>query len=272
MKRLLARLACVIGPVLLTACAASSMPGYQNVYRSYNVPEPLVQQIRVKFASRGLTQATVGRDNTGRIQLTGTYRDEDEVDTAFLIVQSIVGIKSTSPFYPEHILKKRWEVDAAKALTAFNRAQAEKAALPVKRALVIGINHFADPYHLHDILGADDAAVVQRYLQRAGYQVTALLNQQATKANIEAAIARLSARFARTMKSSSTYRVTATCRYRARPAATIARCRSWPTIRATRRLSARTIGQMSSCISSSMQCRTRWSRILRASRAASPAW
>lgn len=193
MKRFIARLACLIGPVLLTACAASSMPGYQNVYHSYNVPEPLVQQIRVKFASHGLTQATVTRDNTGRIQLTGTYRDEDEVDTAFLIVQSIVGIKSTSPFYPEHILKKRWEVDAGKALAAFNRAQAAKAALPVKRAFVIGINHFADPYHLLDIQGADDAEVVQRYLQRAGYQVTSLLNEQATKANIEAGIARLSA-------------------------------------------------------------------------------
>ncbi|WP_345816862.1 caspase family protein (plasmid) [Paraburkholderia sp. PREW-6R] len=191
MKRLIARLACLIAPVLLSACAASSLPGFQNAYRAYNVPEPLVQQIKLKFATHGLTQASVARDNTGRIQLIGTYRDEDQVDTAFLIVQSIVGIKSTSPFYPEHVLKKRWDTEAGKALAAYNRAQAEKATQPVKRALVVGINHFADPYHLPDIQGADDAEVVQHYLERAGYRVTALLNQQATKANIEAAIARL---------------------------------------------------------------------------------
>lgn len=193
MKRLITRLACLIVPVLLTACAASSLPGYQNAYRAYDVPETLVQQIKVKFASHGLTQASVGRDNTGRIQLIGTYRDEDQVDSAFLIVQSIVGIKSTSPFYPEHVLKKRWDAEAGNALTAFNRAQASRSAPPVKRALVVGINHFADHVHMLDIQGADDAEVVQHYLERAGYRVTTLLDQQATTANIEAAIAKLNA-------------------------------------------------------------------------------
>jgi len=191
MNRHIARFACLMAPLLLAACAASSLPGYQNAYRAYSVPETLVQQIKVKFASHGLTQASVGRDNTGRIQLIGTYQDEDQVDTAFLIVQSVVGIKSTSPFYPEHVLKKRWEAEAGKALTAFKRAQAEKAAMPVKLALVVGINRFADHHHLKDIQGEDDAVVVKDYLQRAGYRVTALLGEQATKANVEAAIAKL---------------------------------------------------------------------------------
>jgi hypothetical protein len=193
MKRLFTRLVCLIGSLLLTACAASSLPGFQNAYRAYNVPQPLVEQIRTKFASHGLTQASVARDNTGRIQLVGTYRDEDEVDAAFLIVQSIVGIKSTSPFYPEHVLKKRWDAEAGKALANFTLAQKQQPAQPVKRALVVGLNRFADPYHLPDIQGADDAVVVKRYLEHAGYRVTALLNEQATKSNIESAIASMNA-------------------------------------------------------------------------------
>jgi hypothetical protein len=191
MKSFFARVAIVVGSLLLTACAASSLPGYQNAYRAYNVPQPLFERIQAKFHEHGLDQAGVTRDGTGRVQLTGTYRNEDEVDDAFTIVQSIVGLKSTSPIYPEHILQKRWDVAAGKALDSYTHAQHGSSGGPVKRALVVGINHFADPYHLPDIQGADDAVVVQGYLRQAGYNVTALLNEHATQANIEAAIAKL---------------------------------------------------------------------------------
>lgn len=193
MKTILARLVVLTASLLLTACAASSLPGFQNAYHGYDVPQTLVERIKLKFHQHGLDQAGVTRDGTGRIELTGTYRNEDEVDTAFTIVQSIVGIKSTSPFYPEHILQKRWEVAAGKALGAYTHGQHNASAAPVKRALVVGINHFADFEHMHDIQGADDAAVVQDYLRRAGYRVTALLGEQATQAGVEAAIARLGA-------------------------------------------------------------------------------
>ena len=191
MKTSFVRIATVFGSLLLTACAASSLPGYQNAYHTYNVPQPLVERIEAKFREHGLDQASVTRDSTGRVELTGTYRDEDQVDEAFTIVQSIVGLKSTSPFYPEHILQKRWEVAAGKALDSYTHTQHSVSSTPVKRALVVGINHFADPYHLPDIQGADDAVVVQGYLRKAGYSVTALLNERATQANIEAAVAKL---------------------------------------------------------------------------------
>jgi hypothetical protein len=108
MKRLFTRLVCLIGSLLLTACAASSLPGFQNAYRAYNVPQPLVEQIRTKFASHGLTQASVARDNTGRIQLVGTYRDEDEVDAAFLIVQTIRSTFSRNDGTPKPA--RRWRI------------------------------------------------------------------------------------------------------------------------------------------------------------------
>jgi Caspase domain len=182
------RISLVVGALLLSACAASSLPGYQNAYRSYSVPQSLVDRINAKFREHGLNQASVTRDSTGRIQLIGTYRDEDEVDTAFIIVQSIVGLKSTSPFYPQNIQHKRWEVEAGKALEASVHASAPRSGVPVKRALVVGLNHFGDPYHIPDIQGRDDAVVVQDYLRRAGYNVTTLLDERATQASIENAL------------------------------------------------------------------------------------
>lgn len=182
------RVSAVLCALVLSACAASSLPGYQNAYQAYNVPQSLVDRINVKFREHGLARASVARDNTGRIQLTGIYHDEDEVDTAFVIVQSIVGIKSTSPFYPHNIEHKRWEIAAGKALEATLHSTAPRSAIPIKRALVVGLNRFGDPYNMKDIQGRDDAIVVQDYLRRAGYEVTTLLDEQATKANIEGAL------------------------------------------------------------------------------------
>jgi hypothetical protein len=187
MTRALMLLACM----MLTACAASSLPGFQNAYYSYDVPQSLVDRIKVKFHEHGLERASVTRDNVGRIQLIGTYKNEDDVDKAFSIVQSIVGLKSTSPFYPQDVLQKRWEVAAAKALDSDNKRRKEAAAAPKKLALVIGINHFMDSARLHDIQGEDDAIVVRRYLQAAGFSVTAVLGVQATKANVEHALHQL---------------------------------------------------------------------------------
>ncbi|EIF33046.1 Caspase domain-containing protein [Burkholderia sp. Ch1-1] len=184
----LARVAIVCGSLLLTACAASSLPGYQNAYRAYNVPQPLFDRIKVKFREHGLEYADISRDATGRVQLTGNYRNEDEVDQAFTIVQSIVGMKSTSPFYPQNIKEKRWEVAAGKALNSYAHDGPPRSSVAVKRALVVGLNHFADSRNLKEIQGRDDAIVVQGYLKRAGYSVTTLLDERATQANIEAAL------------------------------------------------------------------------------------
>jgi hypothetical protein len=174
--------------LLLGGCAASQMPGFQNAYQGYNVPEPLVERIRVELKKHGLPNAQVARDNVGRIRLVGSYQDEDEVDRAYIIVQSIVGIKSRSPFYPENIKEKRWEVDAGRAI-AENVTKVRNT--PVKRALIVGINSFLDGVHLKPILGEDDAKRVKDEAEKANYRTTTLLGPEATKANIEAALLRM---------------------------------------------------------------------------------
>ena len=57
----------LISPLLLGGCAASQMHGFQNAYQGYNIPEPLVEQVRVELKKAGLRNAQVTRDNVGRI-------------------------------------------------------------------------------------------------------------------------------------------------------------------------------------------------------------
>jgi hypothetical protein len=179
--------------LLLGGCAASQLPGYQPVYYSYDVPQELLQKISAKFKQDGLHGASVVRDQVGRVRLAGSYQNEREVERAFVITQSIVGLKTTSPIYPDNIKQRHWETDAQRASADFfKQRNAQKLAIlgaPQKRALVVGINTFRDSALLKPIQGEDDARVVAGHLQRAGYLVTSLFGAQATKANIEAKIA-----------------------------------------------------------------------------------
>lgn len=180
--------------LLLPGCAVQQMPGYQNSYQRYQIPDALWQRMLLKLAEYGLTQATLERDNVGRARLTGRYRNEDEVERAFLIVQSIVGLRSTSPLYPEQVDERRWEQEAGRAMAEHAQALRERLQPPPrKRGLVVGINDFMDSRHLHSIQGEDDARLVRDQLLSAGYQVNALLGRQATRAAIESALQQLQA-------------------------------------------------------------------------------
>jgi hypothetical protein len=182
----------VLLSLLLAGCAANQMHGFENTYYSYNIPQPLLDKISAKLRQNGLVNARIGRDNVGRVQLAGSYQNEDEVDRAFIIVQSIVGLKSTSPFYPANIKEKRWEAEARLALE--QNARARTAARPGRRvALVVGISTFQDSEHWRPIPGEADAAVVKRAAEQAGYAVTSLLGSQASKRNIENALRKIEA-------------------------------------------------------------------------------
>ena len=183
----------VLLSLLLGGCAANQMHGFENTYYSYNVPQPLLDKISARLRQEGLANASMGRDSVGRVQLGGSYQTEDEVDRAFVIVQSIVGLKSTSPFYPANIRQKRWDLEARQQLERL--AQADRAVARAGRrvALVVGINTFRDGVHWKPIPGEDDAAVVKRAAEQAGYAVTSLLGSQATKRNIEDALRRIEA-------------------------------------------------------------------------------
>lgn len=192
MIQLVFRFILIATAAILTGCAANQLPGYQNTYYSYNVQQSQLDQIQHNFIKFGLKDASVIRDSVGRVRLAGNYRDEDQVDQAYIIVQSIVGIKSTSPIYPQQIAVKRWEIDAGKAMDTYAKTS---AANPVqakarKRALIIGISKFRSP-DISQIPGEEDAHVVQQEAKKAGYEITALLGKDATKSAIIAAIDKL---------------------------------------------------------------------------------
>jgi hypothetical protein len=182
-----------LASVAVAGCATSSLPGYQTVYQGHGVPNEALDAIAAKFRQLGLTEARVTRDAVGRVQLDGRYRDDDEVEQAFVVVQALVGLAATSPRYPMAVLRKRWEEEAAQALRNYAQALQRPRRAPAKRALVVGINTFADSVHLRPIQGEDDARAMAATLRNAGYQVDALLGPAATRTAIERSLAGLHA-------------------------------------------------------------------------------
>ena len=191
MRRRTLCLAAGLPGLLLAACSVRQLPGYQNTFEGHQIPADLLERIRQKFKQYELARAEIGLDNVGRVRLLGRYRNEDEVERAFLIAQSIVGLRSTSPFYPLEVEQTRWEQEAARVMAEHAQAIAPPGQPALKRALVVGINEFRDSRHLRPIQGEDDARLVREQLLRAGYQVVALLGRDATKLAIEAGLRQL---------------------------------------------------------------------------------
>lgn len=53
--------------LLLAGCAANQLPGFQNVYYSYDIPQTLLDRIMLEFREHGLVNARVSRDKRGRV-------------------------------------------------------------------------------------------------------------------------------------------------------------------------------------------------------------
>ena len=184
----LSRRSLLLAPLALSGCAPM-VAVYQPVYQGYQVPEELLVAVRKRLRGEGLSAADVDRDAVGRLRLVGSYRNEDEADKALLILASLVGLKSASPFYPEQLAEHRWERAAQAAMAAHALSLKRQVPPSRKRALVVGINRFMDEAHLRPLQGEDDARLVAARLRASGYAVTALFGPQASRAAIQAAIA-----------------------------------------------------------------------------------
>jgi len=62
-----------------------------------------IEQINNLLQRNNVPRGYAVLDRFGRIELKGEYEDEDEVDRAFSIAQTVVGIKWVSPVTPENI-------------------------------------------------------------------------------------------------------------------------------------------------------------------------
>jgi hypothetical protein len=182
----------------VVGCASSS---------SSPVDQALIKDINQRFRSADILTGYVAKDNRGRIELQGEYRDEDEVDKAFSIAQATAGVKWVSPVTPERIQVTEW----GQCLSAFLGGKPcgppqpslikkgdETPPGPVedRYALIVGVGEFRNG--ITQLRYAEkDAEDMYRYLvapDGAGFdaqKVTLLQGHKATHGAIEEALDRI---------------------------------------------------------------------------------
>ena len=95
--------------LILIQCLGSLLSYAQTIGVGVPVTDSHVAEINNLFKQNGIYNGFVVRDGRGRVELKGIYEDEKEVDLAFSLSQTVVGVKLVSPVTPEHIKVKEWE-------------------------------------------------------------------------------------------------------------------------------------------------------------------
>ncbi len=165
-----------------------------------------VRQIEEAFRREGIVGGSVAVDRAGRIELNGAYEDERQVDRAFSVAQTLVGVRWVSPVTPEHIKVKQWEECLSRIFSGercgplpsappADLAPADSAPGQVgnKYALVVGTGRFVNS--IQPLRYANkDAYDLYTYLIDPGggrfkrENVVLLRDEYATRANIVRAL------------------------------------------------------------------------------------
>ena len=164
-----------------------------------------VSAINDLFRQNSVSKGFAVIDRYGRIELKGEYHDEQEVDRAFSIAQTVVGIKWVSPVTPENIKVKEWErrfgslFSRAKVLTPATKGTETPGPIRNRYALVVGIGEFmAEAQGIPKLqFAVYDATSFYNFLidpGKGGFlkgNVTFLSNRNATRNNIANALDRI---------------------------------------------------------------------------------
>jgi hypothetical protein len=168
------------------------------------ITEQHILAISNSFAQNGLTKGRVVLDRYGRVELKGEYYDEKEVDRAFSLAQTVVGVKWVSPVTPENIKVKEWErrlsnlFSRAKVLKPTSTDRGGEAPGPVQSryALVAGVGTFKNGIQPLQYAVRDATSFYGFLINPAGARfprenVAFLTDQNATRGNITAALDRI---------------------------------------------------------------------------------
>jgi hypothetical protein len=155
------------------------------------------------FRQNGIARGLAARDGQGRIELKGEYENEQEVDKAFSLAQTVVGIRWVSPVTPEGIRVKEWEkrlgslFSRAKVLGGAPRGDQAPGPIRNRYALVVGVGNYlhgqsaANPRGITPLqFAVRDATSYYYFLadpRRGGFpreNIIFLADQNATLANI----------------------------------------------------------------------------------------
>ncbi|MBF0342633.1 MAG: caspase family protein [Nitrospirae bacterium] len=160
-----------------------------------------VATINDLFKKYNVRDGFVEIDRLGRIQLKGSYLNEEEVDKAFSLAQSTVGVKWVSPVDPENVVVPGWSKKLSEMMLKAAQSPAVKKSAgppgPIKNryALVVGIGRFQNERVAPQLEFAEkDASDLYKYLidsAKGGFtknNVALIIGEKATRANIKNAM------------------------------------------------------------------------------------
>ena len=127
----LSHLAILMTLLSLVGCTASMHPNYSKVYYKQVVSVEKNQEIMQRFSQQGLVNAATSIDPFGRVELSGSYENEKEVELALSIARSVVGNDAVSDVRPKQIKQKDWEVSASRGFASFIEDLAKKYKMSV---------------------------------------------------------------------------------------------------------------------------------------------
>jgi hypothetical protein len=164
--------------------------------------EQHLAQVNSLFRSNNVANGYVAFDSYGRAELKGEYADEREVDAAFSLAQTVVGVRWVSPVTPENIRVKEWEkrigslFSRARVLKPEPKGDAPPGPIRNRYALVVGVGKFK--YGINSLAySTRDAETFYQFLtdpQRGQFRpenVIYLTDENATRANVAAALDRI---------------------------------------------------------------------------------
>ncbi len=177
-------------------------------YASSPVTDQHVNFINNEFRKNNIKNGYVVIEEKGRHELKGSYENEQEVDLAFSIAQTIVGIRWVSPVTPEFIRVKEWEKKISSFFpTTDGRGSAYKpvsdaAPGPIKNrfALVAGVARYQNPKINQLKYTTNDASAFYNYIlspQGGAFPKQNIFyyeNENATRTNIVNALNHIKAK------------------------------------------------------------------------------
>jgi hypothetical protein len=177
--------------IVLAAAMAAFTPG--AVMAQSAVTDAHIQQVNQLFAQNGVPGGRVVLDSHGRLELKGDYEDEFQVDRAFSLAQTVVGVKWVSPVTPENIKVKEWE---KKLGSLFSRAAVLQPGVrgdgpvgPIRNryGLIVGVGKFKSGITPLQYSVRDATLFYRFLLEQAGFTKNStyfLADQNATSSNI----------------------------------------------------------------------------------------
>lgn len=176
---------------LIVLAMAALVPGAAMAQSA--VTDAHIQQVNQLFAQNGVPNGRVVLDSHGRLELKGDYEDEFQVDRAFSLAQTVVGVKWVSPVTPENIKVKEWE---KKLGSLFSRAavlqpgvRGEGPVGPIRNryGLVVGVGKFKSGITPLQYAVRDANLFYRFLLEQAGFtknNTYFLADQNATSSNV----------------------------------------------------------------------------------------